>query len=207
MSPVSISARIQARLGAELGAPADPANPYSAARPEWYFLFLFQFLKYFHGETEVFGAIVIPGLVMGMLFLMPLIGRWKLGHGFNVGLLAVLGIGVAALTAVAVVEDRGDDEYKKAVHIAEEDGMRAIELAQSPRGIPDVGATSLLRNDPKTQGPILFTRHCASCHAHEAPVGESEGDRNSISPRDPSAPDLYQFGSRDWIAGFLDLDT
>src|SRR5439155_1984062 len=27
--------------GAELGAPADPTEPYSAARPEWYFLFLF----------------------------------------------------------------------------------------------------------------------------------------------------------------------
>ncbi len=195
---------IQARLGAELGAPADAANPYSAARPEWYFLFLFQFLKYFHGETEVFGAIIIPGMVMGMLFVMPFIGRWKLGHGFNVGLLVVLGIGVAALTGVALVEDRGDADYGRAVHDAEEDAMRAVELAQSPRGIPDVGATSLLRNDPKTQGPILFTRHCASCHAHEAPAGESERNRHSISSREPSAPDLYHFGSRDWIAGFLD---
>ncbi len=197
-------APMESRLGAELGAPADPANPYSAARPEWYFLFLFQFLKYFHGETEVFGAIVIPGMVMGMLFLMPFIGRWKLGHGFNVGLLVVLGIGVAALTSVAMVEDRGDETYQKAVDTAEEDGTRAIELAQAPRGIPDVGATSLLRNDPKTQGPILFTRHCASCHAHEAPADHSNGDRHSISPRDPSAPDLYRFGNRDWITGFLD---
>ena len=31
--------------GAELDAPADPASHFSAARPEWYFLFLFQFLK------------------------------------------------------------------------------------------------------------------------------------------------------------------
>ena len=46
--------------GAELGAPADASEPYSAARPEWYFLFLFQFLKYFPGGTEVWGAIVIP---------------------------------------------------------------------------------------------------------------------------------------------------
>lgn len=195
---------IQARLGAELGAPADPANPYSAARPEWYFLFLFQFLKYFHGETEVFGAIVIPGFVMFLLFLMPLIGRWKLGHGFNVGLLGVLGVGCLALTTLAIMEDRGDEDYEKAVRIAEEDGERAIELAQAPRGIPDVGATSLLRNDSKTQGPILFMRHCASCHAHEPPGGGDKKDRHSISSREPSAPDLYRFGSREWIAGFLD---
>lgn len=58
-------------LGAELGAPADPSNQYSAARPEWYFLFLFQFLKLFEGwgeQGELLGAIVIPGLVMGGFF-------------------------------------------------------------------------------------------------------------------------------------------
>jgi ubiquinol-cytochrome c reductase cytochrome b subunit len=49
-------------LGADLGAPADAANPYSAARPEWYFLFLFQFLKFFPGDREIIGAIVIPSL-------------------------------------------------------------------------------------------------------------------------------------------------
>ena len=35
-------------LGAELGAPADPSQPYAAARPEWYFLFLFQFIVIFY---------------------------------------------------------------------------------------------------------------------------------------------------------------
>jgi ubiquinol-cytochrome c reductase cytochrome b subunit len=32
--------------GAELTAPANPAEGYSAARPEWYYLFLFRFLKF-----------------------------------------------------------------------------------------------------------------------------------------------------------------
>ncbi|MBM2833904.1 MAG: hypothetical protein HW406_1065, partial [Candidatus Brocadiaceae bacterium] len=34
--------------GAELNSPADPASNY-LARPEWYFLFLFQLLKYCQG--------------------------------------------------------------------------------------------------------------------------------------------------------------
>ncbi len=57
-----------ATLGAELGVPADPSNQFSAARPEWYFLFLFQFLKLFEGwgETgELIGAIGVPTLVLG----------------------------------------------------------------------------------------------------------------------------------------------
>ncbi|MBX3225167.1 MAG: cytochrome bc complex cytochrome b subunit, partial [Labilithrix sp.] len=38
--------------GAPLDAPADPSSDYPA-RPEWYFLALFQLLKYFHGPLEI----------------------------------------------------------------------------------------------------------------------------------------------------------
>src|SRR3954469_11278116 len=72
------------QLGAELGAPANPAESYAAARPEIYFLFLFQSLKYLEGFPPIFGAIIVPGLVMFSLFLMPFIGRWKFGHRFNI---------------------------------------------------------------------------------------------------------------------------
>ena len=98
----------KAALGAELGAPADPANPYSAARPEWYFLFLFQFLKLFEGHGasgEFLGAIVVPGLVMGFMFLMPFIGRWKLGHRLNIVYLLSLLCGIGWLTYSAYRED------------------------------------------------------------------------------------------------------
>ena len=44
-----------------LEAPADPTASDYIPRPEWYFLGLFQLLKYFPGKLEVVGAIVIPG--------------------------------------------------------------------------------------------------------------------------------------------------
>ena len=95
-------------LGAELGAPADPSLPYAAARPEWYFLFLFQFLKVFEGwgaTGEFLGAIVVPGLIMGVMFLMPIIGNWKLGHRFNVAFTLGIIAGAGLLTAMALNED------------------------------------------------------------------------------------------------------
>src|SRR5688572_15232731 len=79
--------------GADLGPPADPSENYSAARPEWYFLFLFQFLKYFPGGTEVWGAVVIPTLLLVLVCLMPFFGKWRLGHRFNIGFLCALFIG------------------------------------------------------------------------------------------------------------------
>ena len=95
-------------VGAELGAPADPSQPYAAARPEWYFLFLFQFLKVFEGwgaTGEFLGAIVVPGLIMGAMFLMPIVGRWRLGHRFNIAFTLGLLAGVGLLTGLALDED------------------------------------------------------------------------------------------------------
>src|SRR5205814_6222667 len=187
-------------LGAELAAPADPAETYSAARPEWYFLFLFEFLKFFPGGTEIWGAIVIPGLIMLIIFLMPIVGRWNLGHRFNVGLSFSLLGGVVFLTFLAMTKDRRDPAYKSAVEEARRSAERVKVLAQSPSGIPREGAVTLLRNDPLTQGPKLFSKNCAGCHRYDGRDGMGSSLKES-----PSASDLKGFASRAWLAGLLDL--
>ena len=58
-----------------LEGPADPTDANYFPRPEWYFLGLFQLLKYFPGKWEVFGAIVLPGVVAAFLALLPWIDR------------------------------------------------------------------------------------------------------------------------------------
>ena len=59
----------------ELDAPADPADATYIPRPEWYFLGLFQLLKYFPGRWEIVGALILPGLTVGILVLLPWIDR------------------------------------------------------------------------------------------------------------------------------------
>jgi ubiquinol-cytochrome c reductase cytochrome b subunit len=185
--------------GAELGAPADPSEQFSAARPEWYFLFLFELLKYFPGGTEIWGAIVIPGLLMLVLIAMPFVGNWRLGHRFNVGFLWAMLIGIGALTWLAVKADRNSPEYIAAVATAKRDAERVIVLAQSPEGIPPTGAVTLLRNDAFTQGPKLFAKNCASCHRYEGHDGLGG------QPKDKqAASELKGFASRSWLEGLLD---
>ncbi len=186
------------RYGAELGAPADASESFDA-RPEWYFLFLFEFLKYFPGETEIWGAIVIPTLLLGVLAAMPFIGNWKLGHRFNVGFLWVMLIGAGALTFRVMSIDNNNASYQIAVKAAERDAHRAVALAQAPTGIPQSGAVTLLRTDPLTQGPKLFAKNCASCHRYEGHDGLGG------QPKDKqSAPDLKGFASRAWLTGLMD---
>ena len=185
--------------GVELGAPADPSAPYAAARPEWYFLFLYQFLKLFRGSSEIWGAIIIPGLVMLVIFLMPFIARWrKIGHSLNVAFLCAILAGAGILFALAKSSDAHDPDYQAALKDAEAQAARVKLLAQT-RGIPTDGALALLQNDPLTQGPKLFAQNCASCHRYHG----TDGLGHTV--KDPqSASDLAGFASREWLAGLLD---
>ena len=184
--------------GAELGAPADPSEQFSAARPEWYYLFLFQLLKYFPGEWEIIGAIVIPGIVMTVLALLPFIGRTKAGHQFCRAFIVLLLVGAGVLTCLAWGDDyyawigpnlglkdqkklTASREFLQAREAAEIDAHRTHELINrrtiletgklsDPHMIPRQGTVYLLRNDPLTRGPRLFKQHCASCHTYHNPA-------------------------------------
>ncbi len=183
--------------GAELGAPADPNDSYSAARPEWYFLFLFQFLKYFPRENEIYGAMVIPGLVMAALFIMPFTGKWSMGHKANIVFLFGVFAGIGYLTFEAVQEDRNNPDYAIAVKNAERNAERAIELVQK-HGISTAGPNQLLLDDYFIQGPKLFAKHCGVCHRFDGTDGTVH-----VPAEKATASDLGKFGTREWLKGMI----
>jgi ubiquinol-cytochrome c reductase cytochrome b subunit len=179
---------------AELGPPAEPTESYGAARPEWYFLFLFQLLKKF-GTNEFVGAIVVPSLVMGFLFLLPLTGRLRFGHIVNVVVIFSLLIGIVYLTYEAIDHDNYHvwhtkvpsspqpevDKKLKELHKERTEAAKGFQEAKlhgeheyerikeliTYYGIPREGAgASLVYNDPEIQGPRIFKRTCAGCHSY-----------------------------------------
>ena len=85
---------------------ADPTDTTYIPRPEWYFLFLFQTLKFFKGSLEVIGAIVLPTLAILGLFLIPFIDRGPMirlsKRTFAMLVVAIAGLGWAGLTVAAV---------------------------------------------------------------------------------------------------------
>jgi len=187
------------RQGAPLGAPADPTREYAAARPEWFFLWLFQMLKYFSGGTEVWGAIVIPSVILLLFALTPWTAKTRAGHYGNWVLVGGIVGAVVVLSLLVWHKDRNDPLYQTAVRGARAEAARVHKLVGGPAGIPPEGALAVMRRDPVLQGPLLFARHCASCHRYDGHNGLG------VEPLEqPSASDLYDFASRTWLTGLLD---
>ncbi len=67
-------------VGVPTEARANPADTTYTPRPEWYFLFLFQLLKYFPGNLEVIGVVVIPTLAIVLMLALPFIDRSPKRH-------------------------------------------------------------------------------------------------------------------------------
>ncbi|HVJ66377.1 MAG TPA: cytochrome b N-terminal domain-containing protein [Caulifigura sp.] len=198
---VSIIAAFALVRGAPIDAPADPELPQTP-RPEWYFRWLFELRRHFTGQWEFVATMVIPAAVLGFFLMLPFIDRHlsrRTGFAFRtVVVLATLG-GWGWLTYVSFSTDWRDPEYLASVERDHELAARAKDLADR-QGVAPEGAALLLQNDPKTRGPLLFARHCTSCHSHTN--GSSEG----LVAAEPSAPDLGGFATADWIGGMLDCE-
>lgn len=101
---------VAALVAAPLDEIANPADANYIPRPEWYFLSLFQMLKYFPGPLEPVATMVIPGVVVGFLVLLPFVDRGDGRHPFRsprrqlTAALAAIGVGVAVLTGLGVAD-------------------------------------------------------------------------------------------------------
>ena len=182
--------------GAPLDAPADPSSHY-LARPEWYFLWLFEMLKVVPGKWE--GAFVLAFVVAGVSFLLalPLVDR-SVERSFRARwphfvVASIFGGTVAALTVNPLVRDARDPAVRIQKQQAEASAKSAFMLAA--KGIPPGGSDQLYLNDPRSRGAHLFAQQCEACHT--GPDGKG-GD---------TAPILRGYLTRDWVRGVINDPT
>jgi mono/diheme cytochrome c family protein len=131
--------------------PADPSDSSYIPRPEWYFLFLFEMLKYFPGQIEWVGTTIIPGLAVLALFLLPFFDRNRARHWskrkFAIGFMSLVVIGMVALTILAVASTPPQEE---------------------------VALASTL-SDQIIIGQDVYSVQCVECHGAEGEGGEIIG--------------------------------
>jgi ubiquinol-cytochrome c reductase cytochrome b subunit len=86
-------------------APADPTSTTYNPRPEWYFLFFFQFLKLFPGWLEPVAAVAVPLIALLVLLAVPFLSR-GIRRAWSARRLS-LALGGAAVVVLAVLEVTG----------------------------------------------------------------------------------------------------
>lgn len=138
-------------IGVANEPPADPNDSSYIPRPEWYFLFLFQLLKYFPGQIEWVGTVILPTIAILALFLLPFYDRSPARHWSKrklaVSLMSVIVVGMVALTIMAAVTTPPQEETQVATTISEK----------------------------ITLGQDLYSIHCVECHGAEGEGGEIKG--------------------------------
>lgn len=194
--------------GANLDAPADPSSSDYPARPEWYFLSLFQLLKVFPGHFEVIATVAIPASIVTVLALLPLLDRLfpkKLAHFLACGFVFGLMGGVVFLSIEAVRQDLADTGFQADRQRADESRQRAILLAgDASVGVPPEGSSYVLLRDPLTHGRAVLEAKCLSCHYFDGKgqIPAKVDGKETSSPQ--VASDLKGFGSYSWIRGLLE---
>jgi menaquinol-cytochrome c reductase cytochrome b/c subunit len=131
---------------------ADPSDSAYIPRPEWYFLFLFQLLKYFPGSLEWLGTTVIPIIAVLALFLLPFYDRnsrryWK-ARPLAIGIMSVVVVGIVALTVLAVV-------------------------TTPPQEVTGTVAGTV--SEQILAGQDLYSVNCTQCHGPSGEGGEIKG--------------------------------
>ena len=169
-------------IGVSAEPPADPNDSTYIPRPEWYFLWLFQLLKYFPGQIEWVGTTVFPAFAVLALLLLPFYDRspfryWrKRKFAIVVGGLATLSL--IAFTILAVVTTPPNEEFEAVSSITQK----------------------------IISGQDLYGLHCVECHGSEGEGGEIttvEGlEGVVVAPL--NAPDFIYTRSDDTIFNVID---
>jgi menaquinol-cytochrome c reductase cytochrome b/c subunit len=191
---------------APLGYPADPTNTAFIPMPDWYFLFLYQLLKYPYTSDHyvIFGTLLVPGVAFGGLLLAPFLDTGKERRFYKrpiaSSLMIVVLIAMGYLTYISWhhYEQELAEKHIIPEHIKREEELKAAKGApgggaQKPGG---GGAKTVAIVAPDDPGAEVFKKAtCVACHG-----GELKGMPSSGIPALRGVGDKY---SKDDIVGII----
>jgi len=139
-------------VGVANEAKADPNDTSYIPRPEWYFLWLFEMLKYFPGQLEWVGTVIVPGILVLVLFLLPFLDRnphrYFKKRKIAIAVMTIVVSAIIALTIIAAVT--------------------------TP---PQVESEAIAGTLPEkiAAGEELYAIQCVECHGPDGEGGEIKG--------------------------------
>jgi ubiquinol-cytochrome c reductase cytochrome b subunit len=155
----------------QLGPPANPSDAQYVPRPEWYYLPIFQWLKYWHGAASVIGVLIIPTVVALGIVAVPFLDRsierrpWKrpVAMGaYTFVMVALIGLGLRS--QYLDKHDAGVSQQLAKQKAEEEEYMRKPfepELSSASLTAANVALADPLAAKGKT---IFEGNSCNACH-------------------------------------------
>lgn len=218
---------------APLGYPADPLNTSFIPMPDWYFLFMYQLLKYPYvsgNDFKIFlGSLAIPGLAFGGLMLAPFLDTGKERRFYRrpiaASLMIVSLLAVIHLTVVSWTHYQKELTDKNMIpeHIKRHQEMEEAKKAGGGGETggakkPAAGAQIVAQDDP---GYAIYQKAtCLNCHAADLkgksgmPALRGIGDKydkNQIldiikNGKSPGMPPVYDANIKAGLSA-ADIDT
>lgn len=159
---------------APLGYPADPTNSAFIPIPDWYFLFLYQLLKYpwVSGDYVAWGVVGIPGVAFGSLMLAPFLDTGKERRFYRRPIASALML--LSLVACFYLTKVSWDFYQHELevtgtvpeHITREEEAREAAMSgkEPPSATKPVEEVALVDADNADVKAIMEKAGCLQCH-------------------------------------------
>jgi ubiquinol-cytochrome c reductase cytochrome b subunit len=154
-----------------LGPPANPADTQFVPRPEWYYLPVFQWLKYWHGPASIIGILLIPSILVVLVLALPFLDRgierrpWKrpIAMGAYVFVLVCL-VGLGLRSHYLDSHDSGIAQ--QLVHQQAEESAYMRKPFEPELSTKSLAAANAALADPlATKGKTIFeAQSCNACH-------------------------------------------
>ena len=169
----------------ELGPKANPADTQYIPRPEWYYLPIFQWLKYWRGPYAIIGIIVIPAITAALLVLIPFIDRrlerrpWRRPIGVSIFLLILAGF--VGMGLMSVRDDQRDPSIAKQVAKQREETEQFMHEPFEPEpAVGSLAAANIALADPLAAAgkKVYESESCDACHGENG-VGTAAGPKLS----------------------------
>ena len=167
----------------DLGPKANPADTQYVPRPEWFYLPVFQWLKYFKGSLAIVGIIIVPSLTALLLLALPFIDRgherrpWK--RPFAVGIYLAILATLVTFGVLSKREDRLDPAIARQVARQDEETRRFMaEPFQPEAAASGLSAPAVVVLDPIALAgkKVYGDQSCDACHGENG-VGTDVGPR------------------------------
>ncbi|WP_028544277.1 c-type cytochrome [Paenibacillus taiwanensis] len=156
-----------------LGYPANPNNTGFVPIPDWYFLFLYQLLKYPYasGSYVVIGTVLIPAVMFGGLVMAPFLDSGKERRFYKRPIASsLMFVSLLAIIYLTKVAWNGYEHELKELniipeHIEREEKAREAAAAGKPTGQAKPGGKEVAIVDKDDPAMASFKKAtCVACH-------------------------------------------